>query len=1249
MCEILDGVVCDATDLYAFVRRAALRTLAVVVNPKKRAGCPDGAARVAAVLASDDYAEREGGELVAAAALGGAAARPPSSLAAFWDAAAADGDTQSMLLALETLAYACAYAEDPGAGILEDALRRLKGAKASFGAVVEGLRSGAMDHHGAREAFKRKLDGVVDDYVAGLGDAAPCKRVPAREIVVAGAGNARGAALFWRRGISFEFAFPDAPEEAQRIDVAYATCLRSVSDTEATATETHGFATRSGNVVALGVRERPRGFGRSDAVDVEDDAFVAFAFDASRFAQAKASLSRVAAEYPGAFGAAGHARFLEARRAASPLKTSRGVACIVAGPPKPLAPIRTARAPNGGGGGSQRTCQTDLTSPRTAETFLGANPPAESPEPPFLTAKMNVSPSPSPSASPKTSRGIARDATAGARSPSPRSPIPTPSPPPPPPSAARTGSRGAKAPEPEPEPEPEPAVAPEPRRSGRLTRSATAAGRSRKTAATPAVPAPAKRMKRKAPKAANEAPDAAPEARAPLAEMDEPNPRAGKTRRVASRFFKTAAPSAAAARATAQPLASAPSNLPAARQAPARAKTARLKRSAPKPTKAHAVEDTAMDAFEAFRLGKGDEKAENDAFGDGAVSPRVADAARAAEAGFWFSPRADAQAGRRAVFARDGAAPKQAARRGRSKSPLLEGDPAGRAAAPAVPNSPRVSVSPPAASARVPEPVRDRPGGVPVAAATALSPAAPPAPAAGDAPPRASPPTPRTARKKSMLRGRGFETQSRRAPPDEAPPADVAAPDAGGDDGGGGDEKVPAAEPSVLQSETPKGRTTTREAIARKPKTLPGASKRASRAPARRKRAPKPPVVEPAPAQTRVAADASEAHASLSAEDVLEAPRGVESATCASDDFEDAFEKAFDATAEFVVREFEPAEKRAAATSPSSPPDFVARISPPAIAPEPAHERADEVEQRARRAAASEADAWTTAEVPTLFKLSEKASSREERRKWEIILDVVLARKTGASPDPAPAPAPTASPEPICAAVSPGAKRRASPALDPPKSLPGDEKNQTRPAKRRLVDARAERAARASESSGGDEPFPFGEDEDEDEDEDDEMAALEKRLRSMRTTRKERAEMEIAALLKQVREEMQAQVDAFEADAARARDAAAALAAGLDEKAKARVSRIVDALAAAHQAFKDAAREAHEALKDAEAATAREREEAAAAAAAEMAALGKRAEKIAARAAARAQETSRVVAKKRKDAATGNSLKSLLLRLAERM
>ena len=434
-CELLDVVVCDATDLYAFARRAALRTLAVVVNPKKRNGCPDGARRVAAILASDDYAARDG---VADGSLsfGGAssASAPPSSLRAFWRAASADGDEPSMLFGSETLAYACAFAEE-GTLHLEDALRCLKGAKASFGALVKNMRSGETDTHGAKQRaeFKRLLDCVVDDYVAGLGDAAPCKRVPAREIVVAGAGNVRGASvLFWRRGIGFEFAFEDAPEEAQRVDVAYATCLRSVSekkDADAADADVYGLTSRGGSVVTLGVRERPRGFGRGDAVDVRDDAFIAFAFDANRFAQATASLARPAAEYPGAFGAAGRARFLEARRAASPLKTSRGVACVVAGPPKPLAPIRTARLPNGGGG-SQRTCQTDLTSPRTAETFLGANKTAESPELPFLTARTEASPSPagrfdagntesrdarepspSPSPSQKTSRGIAHDAS----------------------------------------------------------------------------------------------------------------------------------------------------------------------------------------------------------------------------------------------------------------------------------------------------------------------------------------------------------------------------------------------------------------------------------------------------------------------------------------------------------------------------------------------------------------------------------------------------------------------------------------------------------------------------------------------------------------------------------------------------------------------------------------------------------------------------------------------------------------------
>ena len=1282
-CELLDGIVCDATDLYAFARRAALRTLAVVVNPKNRAGCPDGAGRVAAVLASDDYAVADGFFPSAAAdrATGGPAGAPPSSLRAFWRAAAADGDAPSILFGLETLAYACAFAKDGGARLAEDAARCLKGAKASFGALVEGLRSGEVDHHGARKAFRRSLDGVADDYVAGLGDAAPCKRVPARDVAVAGAGRVRGASvLFWRRGISFEFAFEDAPEEAQHVDVSYATCLRSVSVSNAredAGASRDGRATR--RRVALGVRERPRGFGRGDAVDVEDDAFIAFAFDANRFAQAKASLSRPAAEYPGAFGAAGRARFLEAKRAASPLKTSRGAACVVAGPPKPPAPIRAAKPPNGGGGGSQRTCQTNLTSPRTAETFLGANPPAaESPELPFLTARTDASPSPagrfdaghpesrdarepspspSPSASPETrDGGIARDASPSPRSPSPRSP----SPPPPPPSAARTRRRGVKALDPGPDPEPASAPGPEPRRSARLTRSAAAAagpqpapseaGPSRKAASSrPAVLAPAKRVKRKAAKSAADAP---PEPVERGAEKDEPNPRAGKTRRVASRFFEPAA---------------APVKPPAAKRA-GRGEKARPKISAFAPTKvtkatkatatATVAEDTAFDAFEAFRLGNENEKA-RDAFGDGAVSPRVADAARAAEAGFWFSPRADANAGRRAVFARDGAAPKQAARRGRSKSPgLLK---TVRAAAPnkkkTVPPSPRASASPPAlpssrrpAEEGAPDPIANRSGAGPTAAASAIAPTDPPAPAAADAPPRASPPTPRAAKKKKGApRGGGLETPRAAAPASlslilgrDAPPTNVTVLDAsGGDDddavggsgGGGGerlDETVPAAE-KVPGAE--KGRGRAKGSVAKKPRAVPAASKRAPRTLAMKQRAltPAPAAVDPAPAKTCVAANASNARAP-EAEDIPESPRGekVSPRASESDDVEDAFEKAFDATAEFVAREVEPAARATSETRPATAPVSPSRLP-----------RADEVEQRARRAAASEADAWTAAEVPTLFKLSEKASSREERRKWEIILDVVLARKAGASPDPAPSPASTR------AGDSPVAKRRGSPTPDPPEALPGDKT--ARPAKRRRVDAkaRADRADRASpESDSADAPSAS---EDPANDSNDEMAALEKRLRSMRTTRKERAEMEIAALIKRVREETRAEADAFEAEAKDAREAAAALFAKAEEDDEVRVSRILDELAAAHEAFKDAAREAREALKDAEAARARDREAAAAAAAAAKATLAKRAEQLASRAATRAEATSRAVAKKRKDAATGNSLKSLLLRLAERM
>ena len=576
-----------ATRRTSRVRRAALRTLAVVVNPKKRAGCPACGARRRPPGPTTTPARRR--------ARGGGGARRrrrrPSSLAAFWDAAAADGDTQSMLLALETLAYACAFAED-GPGILEDALRRLKGAKASFGAVVEGLRSGAMDHHGAREAFKRKLDGVVDDYVAGLGDAAPCKRVPAREIVVAGARNARGAALFWRRGISFEFAFPDAPEEAQRIDVAYATPVRCRTPKRLL------LCTASRHVPGAHRSRRPRAPARVRAERARWTSRTrgsSPAFDASRSRRRRLRCPGRRRSTPTRSARRG-TRASGGRSAASPLKTSRGVACIVAGPP-----VRTAGAPAAAAG--RRACQTGLTSPRTAETFLGANPPAESPEPPFLTAKMNVSPSPAGASTPqprvantaaavavavaaavRLAKALGDARAADARSPSPRRPIPTPSPPPPPPSAARTGSRGAKAPG-QAGAEPEPAAAPElaaarGSRARRRRRPSSRGGETGRPRRNPRFP-PGEADEAQGAEGSEQAPDAAPEARAPLAEMDEPNPRA-KT--PASRPGSSpAAPSAAAARRDGATAGVGALEPPRGAQAPARENGGA--RSAPKPAK----------------------------------------------------------------------------------------------------------------------------------------------------------------------------------------------------------------------------------------------------------------------------------------------------------------------------------------------------------------------------------------------------------------------------------------------------------------------------------------------------------------------------------------------------------------------------------------------------------------------------------------------------------------------------------------
>ena len=330
-----------------------------------------------------------------------------------------------------------------------------------------------------------------------------------------------------------------------------------------------------------------------------------------------------------------------------------------------------------------------------------------------------------------------------------------------------------------------------------------------------------------------------------------------------------------------------------------------------------------MDAFEAFRLGKGNEKAENDVVRRRRrLAARRGRCARAPRRASGFpparTPRPAAAPSSRAT------APRRSRRRGVGEEPPARRGPR-RSRRLANPSSPRVSVSPPAASARVPEPVRDRPGpfrspppgplpGRPTGAGCRRR-------AAAGVPPM----TPRARRGEEHAAGQGLR---------DAEPAGSAGRRAARGRRRAGRRRRrrrrrrregSRGRARRFAERNAEGTNDDARGYREEAENAPGrVEARAEGAPARRKRAPKPPSSSRA-AQTRVEADASEAHASLSAEDVLEAPRGVESATCASDDFEDAFEKAFDATAEFVVREFEPAEKRAAAACARPPP----RISSP--------------------------------------------------------------------------------------------------------------------------------------------------------------------------------------------------------------------------------------------------------------------------------------------------------------------------------
>ena len=1275
--ELVDAATCSATDLYAFARREVLETLAVVVNPRKNAGCPESARSLAKLLASDNYEPGRNGHGTANEIV---PQGTPSSLVAFWRAAESDGDAPAMRAAVESLVHATAAAGDVSLK-LDDVAKCLQTAKSSFGALSRSARNNEIDFQSdsGRSNFEDSLDGVVYDYASGCGDAAPCKRVAAIEINVTSGLHTSGVSeshvIFWRRGISFRYAFEDFPLDPVFIDLSYASCLRVISTPEP-------------GVVALGVREEPRGFDASDTFDAEDDRLITFSFDSARFLQAKSFLAKAAAEYPSAFGG-GCSSFLA--RAASPLKSSTGVMCELAGPPKNLAPVRIGcdRAfetdPN-------LTCQTDLTSPRTMEA-LPANLPAPSPEPVFLTAKASVEKSPrhldaipesqsqSPSQSPKASIGISYG---GSPSPSPISPSPTPSPTPSPPPLVVTTRTRQKAVRTEPAPAARrstrftksehktPALAPAaakappkaaPEAASRITRTTRTNKQvvEQPSCAAVAAPAPSRApatsdakpvtMKRKLGRPAKKVPvDVVPttDTRAPLSARDEPNPPAKKAR---GRPRKPEVPEPEA-----PPAESAPAPLPVKK------KTARGKA---KPTEAKTAVDT-TNAFEDFRLGNTEAR-------DEVKLPWEQDTSPAQEATPWFSPKAGAGA-RRNVFARDGAAPKRAARRDRSKSPY----PASVAAT-RVPFSPAASTSP-AGSAfdkeafpvdqvvaplRRASPFKSKGSRLPDTAATSHGAGAAQGLEATFGNKKGAAP-----KKKGMLKAKGFETPQSQVSKDSqslhraTPPTNLTVVAALEESDDEDDAAVP-----VAKAKAP---------VAKKPKTLLGALTLAPKTFERKGRVAPAPAVETESSESESeSAPVSETVSESMEEDAV--PAETEEGVSAdareapvfgfdsdeTEDDENFFKNGIDAaaalkkmTGQNAVAEaamdddhhasfglkshgrVEDSAKRPATLSCASsmrdePSPFLPSPRPTAS---PSAQLAqtdplDEMEQRARRAASAEADAWTSMEVPTLFKLSEKASTAEEKRKWEIILEIVLARKTGGTPPASPA----AGPTPSNTHVSKGMKRP-SPVVETLGDLLGGVLGGKR--KKRKV----------GRDVGDDEPTDDVDDDAENEPEsDDEIAALEKRLRSMRTTRKERAELEIAALTKTFKEETSREMDGLEVEARRVSEQVAQMFDQAETDAKERVGDVVGTLAAAHEVFKDATRDAREGLHSAEAVNNQALEEALVSAEAAREQLKKRAEQIKTRAMKKAEELTRVAAKKRKEAASGNSLKSLLLRLAENL
>ena len=201
------------------------------------------------------------------------------------------------------------------------------------------------------------LSGWVSAFNASRGGSASAKTIISRRFVIGGvvADASQPFVEFGRHGISFQHKFPD-DEEHVFVTLSYDKCVRRL--------------TRRGDVLGVGLRARPHGFGAGDAWSGEDDHWASFEFGPNEWAQVEARLHSDAR--PWAHLKADLASFAP-RRPDS--KCSRGVSVSVSqisDHPR-LPPVRTSIRMED----PTLTFKTDLTSPRDTVEELPYNLPAK--------------------------------------------------------------------------------------------------------------------------------------------------------------------------------------------------------------------------------------------------------------------------------------------------------------------------------------------------------------------------------------------------------------------------------------------------------------------------------------------------------------------------------------------------------------------------------------------------------------------------------------------------------------------------------------------------------------------------------------------------------------------------------------------------------------------------------------------------------------------------------------------------------